>query len=127
MPHNDNLPMHFAASGQGFANARVLRQVSTETEKRFWEAVRGGKLDGLKFRRQHPIGPYIADFYCHLYKLVIELDGSVHDEDEQQAYDQNRDAWMQEYGIVVMRFSNEAITTDLESVKQQIMQLVATL
>lgn len=112
--------MHFTASEQGFVNARSLRQTQTDTEKLFWEVVRGGWLEGLKFRRQHPTGPFIADFYCHHYKLVIGLDGSVHDEAEQKEYDQNRDEWMIEYGLTVLRFPNEAIANDIESVKQRI-------
>ena len=93
-------------------------------EKIFWEVVRGGRFDGLKFRRQHPVGPFIADFYYHQYKLVIELDGSVHDEAEQQAYDQNRDTWMIEYGLTVLRFTNQEVTNEIESVKQRIRQVI---
>ena len=116
--------MHIEAPNLSFENARALRQGHTDTEKIFWEVVRGGRFDGLKFRRQHPVGPFIADFYCHEYKLVIELDGSVHDEVEQRAYDQNRDAWMIEYGLTVLRFTNQEVTDEVESVKQRIRQVI---
>lgn len=119
--------MHIMAPGKGFEHGRALRQQQTETEKLFWEVVRSGRLEGLKFRRQHPIGPFIADFYCHEHKLVVELDGSVHDEAEQKAYDENRDYWMTEYGLTVLRFTNESVIDDLDTVKQQIRQLILTL
>ncbi len=119
--------MHLLASDQGFISGRVLRQQQTESEKVFWEAVRGNHFDGLKFRRQHPIGPFIADFYCHQYKLVIELDGSVHNEIEQQAYDQNRDKWMQEYELTVLRFTNQEVMNNLNLVQQRIRQTIMSL
>jgi len=127
MAQRIELPMHYLASDQGFANGRALRQQQTESEKAFWEVVRGSRLDGLKFRRQHPIGPFIADFYCHQYKLVIELDGSVHDEVEQQDYDQNRDSWMREYGLTILRFTNQDVFENMDFVKQQIRQLIISL
>ncbi|RYF52798.1 MAG: endonuclease domain-containing protein [Cytophagaceae bacterium] len=119
--------MHYLASDQSFANGRALRQQQTEAEKAFWEVVRGNRLGGLKFRRQHPIGYFIADFYCHQYKLVIELDGSVHDEIEQQEYDQNRDGWMREYGLTILRFTNQDVFDTIDFVKQQIRQLIISL
>ena len=77
-PHNDNL--HKGAIGKLYQYGRELRQSATNAEKILWEYLRNRKLEGLKFRRQHPIDKFIADFYCHEKKLVVELDGAVHDE-----------------------------------------------
>lgn len=67
--------------------SRNLRQKQTYAEDRLWQAIRGGRLDGLKFRRQHPISHYFADFACEKARLVIELDGGVHDDDDQASRD----------------------------------------
>ncbi|MEJ0106852.1 MAG: endonuclease domain-containing protein [Bacteroidota bacterium] len=86
--YNDNL--HKGAIGKLYEYSRELRQVSTEAEKLLWAELRNRKLNGLKFRRQHPIDKYIADFYCHEKKIVIEVDGVVHDKKENKEYDQAR-------------------------------------
>jgi very-short-patch-repair endonuclease len=77
----------------------------TGTERRLWTHLRGRKLEGWKFRRQHPIGEYIVDFYCPAARLVIELDGSSHDSDQQERYDQARQRWLESQGCKVLRFS----------------------
>ncbi|MCL1493827.1 MAG: DUF559 domain-containing protein [Pseudanabaena sp. Salubria-1] len=87
--------------------ARELRQKQTSAEKVLWECLRDRRLFEAKFRRQHNIGQYIADFYCHEAKLVIELDGDIHQ--NQQERDSDRDQWMQSHGFNVIRFSNQAI------------------
>jgi len=84
-PYNKNL--HKYASAKIFQHAKALRRSSTEAEERLWVELRNKKLKGLKFRRQHPIDKWIVDFYCHEKKLVIELDGSVHNEKEIAEYD----------------------------------------
>jgi len=73
-----------------------------------------------KFRRQHQFGDYVADFYCHAARLVIECDGSVHDANEQWHHDQNRDAYMIAQGLRVLRFTNEQILNDTEMVFEEI-------
>ncbi|NEO88738.1 MAG: DUF559 domain-containing protein, partial [Spirulina sp. SIO3F2] len=102
--------------------ARQLRKHQTPAEKIVWETVRAKRFYGLKFRRQHQIGTFIVDFYCHQYKLVIELDGSVHDQPEQQQRDQERSTYLKSLGHTVLRFSNRAIFEDLEGVLNVIAQ-----
>jgi len=88
-----------------------------------WARLRGNQLHGLKFRRQVPIGPYVADFFCHELRLVLELDGSVHEEKAQIAHDTNRDANLNALGYRVLRFTNQQIAEDLDAVLESIAQL----
>ncbi|MDW8199779.1 MAG: endonuclease domain-containing protein [Cyanobacteriota bacterium SKYGB_h_bin112] len=102
------------------AAARQLRKQSTPAEERLWQALRSRKLHGLRFRRQHPVGRFILDFFCPDYKLAIELDGSVHD--EQVNYDAARSQELQTYGYHVIRFANQQVLTDLDTVLEVIYQ-----
>lgn len=77
----------------------------TLEERRVWSHLRGRKLEGFKFRRQHPIGDYIVDFYCPAARLVIELDGYSHSFEKQVDYDEARDLWLKSQGCKVLRFS----------------------
>jgi very-short-patch-repair endonuclease len=86
--------------------AKRLRRISTPSEDAIWELLRDRKLLGLKFRRQVPIGPYVADFYCYELRLVLEIDGSIHEEDSQIAHDRNRDANLEALGFRLLRFTN---------------------
>jgi len=88
--------------------ARELREKQTPAEAVSWQLLRNRQL-GFKFSRQHQFGDYIADFYCHEARLVVECDGSVHDPNEQWHHDQNRDAYMIAQGLPVLRFTNEQI------------------
>ncbi len=94
--------------------ARSLRRESTAAERKLWDALRGRQLDGVKFARQEPVGPYIADFICRSERLIIEVDGPTHDTPEARAYDQKRTDWLQREGYTVIRFTNEDIFGDLE-------------
>jgi very-short-patch-repair endonuclease len=96
-------------------SARKLRRKMTLPEILLWEQVRANKI-GVKFRRQHPIGAYVADFYCAAVKLVIEIDGGIHGLSEVQIRDQDRDTKLNHFGYRVMRFSDRAIFEDLETV-----------
>src|SRR5579862_3783933 len=80
----------FNRNKQKTTRARGLRQDSTAVEDRLWTRLRNGRLDGLNFRRQHPAGSYVLDFYCPQLRLSIELDGSQHGEDKQVARDEKR-------------------------------------
>lgn len=102
--------------------ARELRQVETETEKIMWEMLRGRRLNGLKFRRQHPYEHYVLDFFCVEHQLVVELDGSVHDILDQAAYDKERTNFLNERGLRVIRFGNEEIKKNLASVLRRIVE-----
>lgn len=116
--YNDNL--HKMASPKMFQFAKTLRQNSTEAEKLLWQKLRNNQVENLKFRRQHPLDKYIADFYCHEKKLVIELDGDIHDDKEKQKDDFNRTYALQEFGITVLRFKNEEVKNNIGLVIEQI-------
>ncbi len=92
----------------------------TPAEKQLWEALRNKQLDGLKFRRQHPVGNFILDFYCPACKLVIEVDGKIHDRPSQINRDNARTAKLMEYGYTVLRFRNEQVMKDLPQVLAEI-------
>jgi very-short-patch-repair endonuclease len=107
-------------------HAKELRGNLTDSEKELWEQLRNRRLSGYKFLRQHPIiykadykglNYFIADFYCHAKKVVIELDGSIHDEREE--YDQFRDEEMKLLGINVLRLKNDALS-DISKTLQRI-------
>jgi len=94
---------------------QLLRKNATCPEKILWHVVRNQQL-GVKFRRQHGIGHYIADFYCAEHQLVIELDGDSHFTHDGQQYDQVRDAFFSANGLRVLRFTNQQIIRELDSV-----------
>jgi very-short-patch-repair endonuclease len=114
---------YYNASREIMDTAKRLRKNMTPAEKLLWQELKGNKINGRHFRRQHPIYRYIADFYCHKEKLVIEVDGSYHNNPEQRDYDKNRDATMNEYDIKVLRFTNEEILTRLDNVLERIKEL----
>ncbi len=99
--------------------ARELRRALTPAEQRLWQYLRSGQLAGYGFRRQHPVGPFIVDFFCPVVKLVIELDGDSHA--EQLKYDAERTRWLEEQkGCQVIRFTNEQVQHDIEAVVEAI-------
>ncbi|VTU19472.1 endonuclease domain-containing protein [Variovorax sp. PBL-E5] len=98
-------------------NARILRREMTDSERKLWSGLRSEQL-GVKFRRQHPVGNYIADFACLAPKLVVELDGSQHQ--AQQGYDARRDAYLRAQGFDVPRFASNDPLIQLEGVLQAI-------
>jgi very-short-patch-repair endonuclease len=104
--------------------ARELRQRQTPAETILWEALRNRRLDGLKFRRQHPIADthFVADFVCYEEKLVIELDGVVHE--TQSEADAERQAIIETQGYRVIRFQNEHVYRQLEGVLTRILEVV---
>ena len=120
------LEFNYGARAELFGRARKLRQRSTDTEKIIWNELRNRKLLGFKFRRQHPIYQFIADFYCHDAKLVVELDGEIHNTDEHKEYDDNRTAEMENLGLTVIRFTNEQVENDLDRVLTEIKRTIST-
>jgi very-short-patch-repair endonuclease len=106
--------------GQRLEVARALRASGTSAEEVMWRVLRGRQLDGMKFRRQHPFGPYVLDFYCPSARLAIEIDGEVHLNETQQMRDQDRDKYLSAGGVTVIRVSNDDVLSDLRSVLQRI-------
>ena len=102
--------------------ARSLRKEQTQAEERLWHRLRNRQLGGFKFRRQYAIGRYIADFYCSDARLVIEIDGPIHQ--TQTEYDQYRENKIMLRDIAVLRFSNYEIESDMETVLTKIQQKV---
>ena len=96
-----------------------MREKPTRAEKVLWQELRLKKLGGFRFRQQHVIGTYIADFFCFQSKVVVEVDGGSHFGREFE--DRQRDEWMASTGIRVLRFSNEEILGNIENVKQRIL------
>lgn len=94
--------------------ARELRREMTPAERLLWSRLRNRRLEGLKFRRQHPLGPFIADFYCAACRLVVEIDGDIHD--LQPERDAARTEQFEQYGYRVIRFRNVQVLNDLEDV-----------
>jgi very-short-patch-repair endonuclease len=89
--------------------ARELRSKPTDAEKRLWSGLRDRRLGGLKFRRQHQLGPYYVDFFCHEASLIVEADGGQHHQEEHAWYDYHRSKWLESAGYRVVRFSNVEI------------------
>ena len=98
--------------------ARTLRSHLTDAEQVLWRHLRMRQLNGCKFRRQRPIGPYIVDFVCLEKKLIVELDGGQHT--EQHRYDKSRDHWLNFQGYEVLRFWNDEVLTKIDDVKEAI-------
>ena len=123
MPESYNDNLHKEAIGKLYQYGRELRQESTKAEKLLWAELRNKKLNGLKFRRQHPIDKFVLDFYCHERKLAIELDGSIHDVKVNKDYDEARSAMLGELGIYTLRFQNDEVINNIESVLQKINEM----
>lgn len=112
------------ASPQIFSNAKKLREKPTEAEEVMWLALRNNQLDGYKFRRQHPLSLYVADFYCHQLQLVIEIDGGYHQTPEQIKLDAERTSAIEFQGLHVIRFTNDEVLGDVHSVLNRIREFI---
>jgi very-short-patch-repair endonuclease len=93
---------------QNLKSARQLRRDETLAEKRLWEQLRSRNLEGFKFVRQAPVGPFVADFLCREKKLIVELDGWTHSTNEELSHDAKRTVFLQQAGYRVIRFDNES-------------------
>jgi very-short-patch-repair endonuclease len=105
--------------------ARLLRREQTPAEARLWEALRHHRLDGLHFRRQRPIGAFIADFYCHEARLAVEVDGGIHTADEMRERDRQRCEIIALFGVRVLRVTNEDVLERRPSVLARIREACA--
>ncbi|HMQ61292.1 MAG TPA: endonuclease domain-containing protein, partial [Flavilitoribacter sp.] len=112
--------MHAGAKPELFRFAEKLRANMTEAEMKLWEFLRL-KPKGFKFRRQHPFSQFILDFYCHKARLAIEVDGKYHELPEQKKLDETRTNQIESSGIKELRFKNEEVMNQFESVKNSIL------
>ena len=120
-------PMYFGAKPSIFKLARELRKDETKVEKMLWNKLNKNQILGLHFRRQHPINIFVADFYCPRIKLIIEVDGSIHEIFEYAEHDIGRSEILNDFGIKVIRFTNEQILNDLDGTIKQIESCVRKL
>jgi len=114
--------LHYEPKLKSFA--RSLRHNQTESEQRLWSRLRGKQLHGIQFYRQKPLGNYIVDFYAPKVKLVIEVDGSQHQDAHNEQRDIDRDNFLRENGLQVMRFDSRQVLTETEAVVQVIYERV---
>lgn len=117
--------MFFGATPNSFQKAKWLRNNPSKHERILWDRLRNKQILGVRIRRQHPIGTYIADFYCHAAKLVIEIDGKSHGTEKQRAYDAERTFNLRLDSLKVIRFSNDQIDDDLDRVIAEISKHVS--
>ena len=112
--------MFYNASATIFERAKLLRENMTEAELKLWECLKEKKLLNLRFRPQHPIDIFIADFYCHPLKLVVEIDGGIHMPETNKAYDVGREAELDRWGLKVVRFTNQEVLNNLDQVLRKL-------
>lgn len=105
--------------------ARKLRREMSLTEVLLWQRLRGGQA-GAKFRRQHPVGSYVADFYCSAHRLIVEVDGAAHDMGSRPDRDLSRTAFLEENGYKVLRIAASDILKDADAVAASIAAMVAS-
>lgn len=118
-------PFHQTSMWQGapassFRKAQTVRNNMTKAESLLWNSLKNKQLSGLKFRRQHPIHFFIVDFYCHKLKLVVEVDGGYHLQNEQIIKDKERTKILECNGLKVIRFTNKQVLHELEWVLNEI-------
>jgi very-short-patch-repair endonuclease len=118
------MPHHEIGKRQRY-RAKQLRRTMTRAETLLWRRLKAHRLAALGFRRQSPIGNYIADFVAHSCKLVVEVDGENHDFEERLRYDDRRDRWFASQGYRVLRFTNDDVTKSLEGVVATIAEAAA--
>ena len=107
-----------------FSKAKKLRNEMTEAEILIWEKLRSNRFHGYKFRRQHPISIYVADFYCHQFNLIIEVDGEYHKDTNQLNRDEERTKNLNFQGMKILRFTNDEIKNDINAVLKKIKEYI---
>ena len=118
--------MFYGASRNIFEKAHELRRNMTEAEKILWKELKNRRLFKTKFRRQHPIDIFIVDFYCHEFKLAIEIDGEIHLKKEVIDYDDGRTHDLEKLGIKLLRFTNDKVFTDISTILKEILQATSS-
>lgn len=121
--HRGGPAMYYGASKLIRDRAKELRKNLSPEEKLLWKHLSEKKL-GARFRQQHPIHTYTVDFFCPALKLAIEIDGRIHEKFENQNYDKERDSILSDFGIVVLRFTNKEVHSDIESVIHRIQWVI---
>lgn len=116
----EEYPIYFGAKPQGLRLAGDLRHTMTKAEKVLWKQLRNKKMDGFRFRRQHPVDEFIVDFFCYETNLVIELDGEVHLDAAQIERDVERTRILNCHGLKIIRFKNEEVENLMNDVIIQI-------
>lgn len=111
------------AYGRIVSRARTLRRSLSPAEVRLWVRLRKAREEGLAFRRQHPLGNYVLDFYCPRAKLAVEVDGWTHDDPEQAARDLERTRWLERQGVVVMRLSAGEVMRNADAAAESVWSL----
>jgi very-short-patch-repair endonuclease len=117
-------PIYFNSTVKMLDNAHILRKNETYCEKLLWQELRNCKLKGLKFRRQHAIDRFVADFYCNELKLIVELDGNVHELLEQKVRDEDRTLEFMKLGLKVVRITNEEVLEDISTALEKILRVI---
>ncbi len=112
--------MFYGAKPDIFEKANILRGNMTQSELLLYDRLRKNQIKGLRFKAQHPIGQFIVDFYCHKLKLVIEVDGSIHEDLDVIEHDANRTFELEKFGLKIFRFNNSEIINDIDSVIKEI-------
>lgn len=123
---NGGAGMHYGAHPLIFKKAKELRNRMTHAEELLWNHLKTNKWN-LKFRRQHPVSLYVADFYCHKLKLVIEIDGSIHENEDVKRNDIERETNLKSLGLYILRFNNNEVITKLETVLEKIKNKISDL
>jgi very-short-patch-repair endonuclease len=114
--------MFYGAKKGIFLKAISLRNNMTEAEELLWEELKNKEIFKDRWKRQHPIDIFIVDFYCHKHKLVVEVDGEIHLQEEVKEHDNGREHDITKLGIKILRFTNKEIFEEIESVKSIILQ-----
>ena len=107
--------------------AKRLRRRMNFPEKRLWTQLRANRLDGVHFRRQHPIGPYILDFFCARIRLAVEVDGEIHNDDDRKSRDAVREAWLARQGVVTLHLPASQVVEDIEAALSAIRRAMRTI
>ena len=119
--------MHLDASHLIFKNADKLRKRETPAEKKLWTYLKDRRMDGEKFRRQHPFKKFVADFYCYKLRLVIELDGAYHSTSSQKFYDEDRSEILDHENVTFIRIPNHVVMDNIESALEHIKSKIQNL
>jgi very-short-patch-repair endonuclease len=124
MSENNNIPMFFEASADIFSKAKQMRSHMTPAEFKVWNFLKGNNVLGVRFRAQHPLGIYIADFFSFKINLVIEIDGEIHNTEGHKEYDSERTLDLKNRGIAIIRFTNYQVKNNFDFVQNEIIREV---